>query len=585
MSADAVAARIVAKWHAGDVYYGKAKPRLDSPSPSLQPQGWQAEWRFKPDEYIKEKLGLSLWAGIDGATGQAEIIAHYELALRQLHERRDYERGEKKESELEYWQPGQTIQNWISIDAGHNVGKTFVLAAIVSHFFDSFVPSIGYCFAPSDEQINDLLFKEIRTQRAGKGLPGTVLDGKPRINLSANHFVRGKATNNDNNTGTERAQGQHGEYLIFVIDEAEGVPSFVYDAVRSMSSGGICIVLIARNPRTTTCEAHKVRKQANCKSFRISCLDHPNVRQDKEIVPGSVRRQYVLEMLAGCEQVDEHSPDDYTFTLPWEPAVIYKPSLEFIWRVLGIAGGNVGLRCFVPSGRYQGAVERQATTDRPHAARLGLDCQRDGDDVAPLFVRWDGAAWCAKVFQSEAGNEAETTYKYSEGVKDVALQLKRKSCGLPVGFSDWKSVCNQGITSLHVRVDAGGGFGGGPVDRLKRIQELIDAFPDFQVIEVKFGSSPRDENKYYDCITEITADAAESLKGLALPNPPPQLEADLTERKYDWRNVAKREVKKLDEKDIFRRAHSGRSPDYGDACVMACASDFLFQQKQHKWEY
>jgi hypothetical protein len=533
--------------------------------------------RFDPAKYISETLGYSAWSGENGATGQAQIIDHYKLVLLQLHERRDYEQGKKAEAELIHWSPGQAIQNWISVDAGHNVGKTTCGAFIVNHFFDSF-PSIGYCFAPSSEQINDLLFKEIRVQRRGKNLPGQALEGEPRIKHTEDHFVKGKATDNSNNSGTERTHGQHHEYLIFVIDEAEGVPGYVYDSVRSMASGGIAVVIVLRNPRTTTCEAHKIRKADYCKSFRISCFDHPNVIYDREIVSGSIRRQYILDLLTECEVVSEHDPDEYTFELPWQPGTIYRPSPKFLWRVLGIAGGNLGLRCFVPSGRYDAAVSRKPVSQNPHVATLGLDCQRDGSDLAPLFVRHDGAVWCAKVFQTEAGNEAETTYKYSEGVKEVALELKRKSCGVGKDFTDWKTIRSRGITSLHVRVDAGGGFGAGPVDRLKRIQELIDAFPDFQVIEVKFGSSPKDEKKYYDCITELTADAAESLKGLALINPPAALEQDLTERKYDWRNVAREEVKKLEEKDKFRKEHGGRSPDYGDSFVMAVAGEWLFSQ-------
>lgn len=536
-------------------------------------------YRFDPVAYVKDKLKYTPWAGQNGATGQVELLEYYGLVLKQLHERKEYEQGEKEEHELIHWKPGQEIQNWISVDAGHNLGKTTSGGFIVNHFFDCF-PAIGYCFAPSFKQINNLLFKEIRVQRRDKGLPGRVLDGEPSLKDTADHFVEGKATDNSHNTGTEQAQGQHNPFLIFIIDEAEGVPKYVYDAVRSMASGGIAVVIVLRNPRTTTCEANKIRKRSNCKSFRISCLDHPNVIHDREIIPGSVRRQYVEEHLEECEVVSEHDPDSYTFSVPWRPGVIYRPSLECLWRVLGVASSQTGSRCFVPTGRYEAAKQRKPVSQDVHKVRLGLDCQRDGTDIAPLFVRHDGAVWCPRVFRTEANSEAETTYKYSEGVKEVALELKRKSLGLASNPSDWKPYTNQGITSLHVRVDAGGGFGGGPVDRIRRMQELIDAFSDFQVIEVKFGSSAKDDKKYFDLITELTADAAESLKALSLLNPPNELEEDLTERLYDWRNAESREVKKLEKKDEFRKRHGGRSPDYGDACVLAVAGEGLFKKRE-----
>src|SRR6201999_1423220 len=49
-------------------------------------------------EYIEKRLGYEVWKG--DKTSQADIVAHYDLVLRQLHERRDYEQGKKKESDL-----------------------------------------------------------------------------------------------------------------------------------------------------------------------------------------------------------------------------------------------------------------------------------------------------------------------------------------------------------------------------------------------------------------------------------------------------------------------------------------------------
>lgn len=444
--------------------------------------------------------------------------------------------------------------------------NTFCGAALVSHFFDSFKPGIIYCFAPAWDQINDLLFKEVRKQRAGKGLPGKVLDGEPRITHEPDHFVTGKATNNSNNTGTERTHGQHEEYLMFVIDEAEGVPTFVFDAVRSMSSGGICVVLVFRNPRTTTCEAHKIRRQANVKTFRISCLDHPNVRENREVIPGSVRCDYVTELLDKCEQVNEHSEDDYTFELPWKPGVIYRPSLEFLWRVLGIASSKGTDDTFCPPGRYEAALTRQPySSDDPTFASLGIDCARYGNDNGTGYVRHAGRVWKDFEISKQDG------FEYYLKAKATCLNLYAR-----------------GVRRISIRIDAGGGYHSTCCDNLRRDADLREKFPNLQIIEVHNNGKPSDKDKYADLVTEMYAYAGEALKVLRLDSPSPKLERDLCERKYTY--VIKTEkadlsngmhpktrldVKELVSKDKFKDKFK-ESPDDGDGFVLAVAPDRIF---------
>lgn len=188
------------------------------------------KYRFNPARYIREKLNWSPWSGSDALPGQQQILDAYVLALRQLHERDAWEKGELQESQLEWWEPGEVIQNVIRVEAGHTTGKTCISAGIVNHFFDCFTPCVGYCFAPSWEQIHDLLFKEIKKQRKDKGLPGRILDLE--LQAGVDHFIKGRATNNANQSGTERVQGQHGRYNLYVLDEAEGVADFVFDVIR-----------------------------------------------------------------------------------------------------------------------------------------------------------------------------------------------------------------------------------------------------------------------------------------------------------------------------------------------------------------
>jgi hypothetical protein len=522
---------------------------------------------YDPITYIQNRLGWEPWGGTPEHPGQVQVLDAYVLALRQLHERDAFEQGTIAEEDLQYWKPGVVIKNWLRIEAGHTVGKTKLASGIINHFYDHFTPSIGYCFAPSWEAIHDLLFKEIKSDRRGKGLPGRILD--LALEQGDDHFVKGKNTDNRGGSGTERVQGQHGKYLIFILDEAEGIPDFVWNAVNSMTSGGICIVIMLANPRTRTSRFHKSQNQDRVKSFRMSCIHHPNVVAGREVVPGAVRRQYVEEMLAETqtEVVAEHNHDHHTFELPfpvtvkgvtYEPGTVFKPTPEYMFRVLGIAPANISDKNLIPVGRYDAALVREPISDRPKMARMGVDVARWGKDFGTLYIRHDGRVWRAAQFfhQSEL--------VYYNIIKENALKLAA-----------------VGVESLHIRMDAGGGFGGGVVDLLRADMELREAFVEFEVYEVHFNGTPYDQKAFDDVITEITAATAEALNVLRIYNASDMLGIDLCEREYGWviRKGTGISVKKLEKKDIFRkRLTPQRSPDDGDGFVLAVGADHLFSR-------
>jgi hypothetical protein len=494
--------------------------------------------------YIREKLGWQPWAGDGDHPGQVEILAAYTDALR-----------------AQLTAPGESCRNIIRVEAGHTVGKTFLASGIVNHFFDCFPPAICYTFAPTYEQIHDLLWKEIKATRRGKGLPGRILD--LGLHVADNHFAKGRATSNAGGQGTERAQGQHGPYLLFVLDEAEGIADYVYDAVKSMTSGGVSIVLMLANPRTRSSRFHRAAEGDTVANFRISCMYHPNVLSGGEIVPGAVQRRYVEQMIDDgqtqhAEVVDMHDDDSYTFELPWRPGVIYRPDHEFLFRVMGIAPANIADDVFVPTGRYDAAKKRPPAENNPIVARLGVDAARFGKDMGTLYVHHNGRIYRAAQFAQQDSNA------YVRAIRTEAIRLAK-----------------LGVKDIAFRVDGGGGFGSGVIDGLTADLELRRMFSSYQVLEVHFNATPHDEAAYADLATEIYGHTAEVLHRSALINPPNTLEADLCERKYSWATARshdiKKDVKKIEPKEDFRkRMH--RSPDDGDGCALACAPDRIFKK-------
>lgn len=554
----------------------------------------QYRWDF--NGYVKDILESEPWEQ------QTEIANAYILALHQQHEKDGFEKGLIPLDDLDYWKPGQIIENWLSIDAGNTSGKTWLLAKLVSHFFDCFTPSIIYCFAPTTEQINDLLFKEIRVDRVGRDLPGRVLPRNTRVNYKADHFVAGKATNNSYSTGVERVQGQHNKYQMFILDEAEGIPDFIWRSVRSMMGGGINIAVAARNPRTTTCEAHAIRDRATTAKFTISSLDHPNVVQDKEVVPNAVRRQYVLDMLEEfAEVVSEHNPDYHTFELPWERGVIYRPMQEFLWRVMGIAYEGDSVNTFCPYGRFDAAVERGKSesfefTDQHDKATFGVDAARYGTDFGTVYIHRGDWLWRSASFQT-----SDSMLFYTHIIEEM------------------EKLVADGVVNIEIRVDAGGGWGAGVIDLFnydlelryrgvhakQDIQDLMvyattkqqrehlkqalehrkktpkgkwDDLYKFQVVEINFDGTPNKGRDYANMATEMYYHLGAAMQRLNLRNVPKALRLDVCGRTYGYGLKKGYSVKILTPKEIFKKEHS-RSPDDGDGGALAVVPSHVLKLK------
>ena len=510
------------------------------------------KYQTDPLAYAEKELGISPWPG-RGAKGQREL---YEDIAASVQKQLD----------------GEPAPRVFRVESGNGLGKTFGVAPLVNWFFDAFAPSIVYTTAPSKEQVELLLWKYIKAQRPSR-LLGRVLPKEPRMEKGPDHFALGKTTSDSGGKGEERFKGQHHPYLMFVLDEAEGIAGFVYDAIKRMMTGGLVIlVILLGNPRSRSSDFFKWGKSPGVMNYRWSALNHPNVLDGAETVPGATNRGWVIERIwEWCDVVPQHDEDSFTFTLPFDvptppdgggacgPAsTVFLPTDEFLTSVMGIAPYNAASKTFLPAGRYEAACKREAEDIDPTAAWIGVDVAGFGADAGTVYVRRGGAVIRA------ARITKEDQVDYFHAVEKEALKL-----------------LGQGVTKLHIRVDAGGGFGGGVIALLQRCEELKRGFTDYKVIEVQFGGEAHDKKAYADLATEMYAQSAESCRTLSITRAPAELEGDLCEREYKWVNKAGVEVRKLEPKDVYRRRNK-RSPDDGDGFVLCASPDFIFVRLSDK---
>jgi hypothetical protein len=277
------------------------------------------------------------------------------------------------------------------------------------------------------------------------------------------------------------------------------------------------------------------------------------VLADREIVPGAVRREYVEDMIKDhAEQVDAHNADADTFELPWRPGTIYKPDAECMFRVLGIPPANISDNTIITTGRYESACNRQPESIEPTKARIGIDVARYGTDNGTIYVRHDGRIWRHKQISGQDTN----TYR-------AAI----------IELCEWLQA--QGVTDLQIRVDGGGGYASGIIDPLRIDMGFQAMFKTVNLYEVHNNGEPTNKAKYADKVTEMYAESAETMNGYAVVKPPPQLEQDLTDRRYGFANKSGVTVRRLEEKDLFKKRND-RSPDDGDGFVLSASPDHIF---------
>ena len=515
-------------------------------------------YQTDPIGYAEKVLKKTPWPGRQ-AKGQRELFADI---------------GESVRLQLS----GERASKVFRVEAGHGVGKTYGAAMLVNWFFDSFAPSVTMTTAPTVNQVVELLWKDIKAIRPAH-LPGRVLPSKPFMEKAVDHWAIGRTTSNSGGRGSERFQGQHNRFFFVVLDEAEGVPDFVFDATFAMMTGcEVAIVLMLANPRTRSSRFFKTGKVSGVSNYRLSVLDHPNVLDGCDTVPGATSRAWVFECVwKWCDVVTAHDSDNYTFELPFDvpcaedgngahgPAgTIFLPNAEFLFRVVGVAPANLANSAFVSPGRYEAAFRNSPPPGEETRARIGVDVSREGDDYGTLYARHAGVIWRdAQVSGSQV--QQHTGLIYYVKIKELAIRLHQR-----------------GVTSLHIRIDGTGGFGSTAIDNLRADAELKALFAEFKVFEVHFGSNPNDTDKYANIVTEMYAESAETLRGIRLERVPPELEADLTERLFTYVNKSGVTVRILEEKAKFKnRVQPRRSPDDGDGFVLCASPDFLFEDGQN----
>lgn len=184
----------------------------------------------------------------------------------------------------------------VAVKAAHGVSKSYTAARLALWFLYCFGPrATVVTTAPSHEQVEEVLWREIRLAHAHARIP---LGGEPKktgLELAEKWFATGFATRPD--TVTQQAtnfQGKHNDYVLIIFEEAAGIMKEIWDAAFSLMQGGVMVRFLAiGNPTSASGEFVECFKSSLFHKITISVFDTPNYQQGANVIPGVSGRDFV----------------------------------------------------------------------------------------------------------------------------------------------------------------------------------------------------------------------------------------------------------------------------------------------------
>jgi len=422
----------------------------------------------------------------------------------------------------------------------HGIGKSFICARLVLWWLYSFPYSIVLTTAPTARQVEDILWKEIRSCHAQSKIPlgGHLTPSATQLALDGKNWVAIGLSTNDPN----RFQGYHSEHLLVVVDEASGVDEEIFEAIQGVLTSAHCRLVLIGNPTDIGGQFYRAFRTEGWNTGRTAAWDTPNftkfgITRD-DIVSGGWRDK--VPKKRGADDYD--FPFPYLITPQWASDMLPEwGSLEHPAWSARVEGDfpEQGEYNVIPLSWVERANDRWPKTLDEGSIVLGVDVARGGMDKSAIAARQGNKILWVKTYSG-----LDTQQLAGEVMSEY------RACGA--------SCAN--IDSI--------GLGAGVADELKHHRDI-----NYAEVNVAGSSDKKDKDgnrKYQNLRSELWWRLREALdpKGdelLALPVHNDLL-ADLAAPKYDF---AKGWVQVERKEDTKKRL--GRSPDAGDAVMLTFA--------------
>jgi len=402
---------------------------------------------------------------------------------------------------------------YTAVPSCHDSGKSFIASRICAWWISVHPPGDAFIVttAPTTHQVDSILWREIgRAHRIGKLEGRITLDSKWRLGPAFGEELIGYGRK-PADYNPEAFQGIHQKYVLVVIDEANGVPKSMFDAVDTIVTNSYARVLAIGNPDTPTSQFAKVcRRGSGWNVIHIDGLKTPNFTD--EPVPDKLR-----DLLLSQEWVEERRKRWGTQSPMYESKV----------------RGRFPLKsddALIQKEWWDAACARDLDPEG-YIGQYGFDVARYGEDSSVGF-------------RNRGGHLRRTHTWHKEDTMESANRIQKVLVAHP---------------GVPASVD-GTGVGAGVVDRLKELG--------FDIYDYVSASAPSDD-RFYNLRSESYWHLREMFEfGLIdVDENDEELEAQLTTLKWAINRSGKIQV---ESKEDYIKRNGSKSPDAADGANMAC---------------
>jgi phage terminase large subunit len=185
----------------------------------------------------------------------------------------------------------------VAVSSGHKISKSHTAAIVGAWFYSSFADAKVIFSSTTYHQVQTILWDEFRKTRYRSKvvIPGDMHQ------LASSGFVSEDFRSARGFTAREpeAVAGISGKNLLFILDEASGIPDDIHEAVKGNMAGGAAALMFSNPTRTsgTFFEAFN-GKQDFYTTFQVSSEETPNAVTGRRLIPGLATKEFVEEMKA-----------------------------------------------------------------------------------------------------------------------------------------------------------------------------------------------------------------------------------------------------------------------------------------------
>lgn len=181
----------------------------------------------------------------------------------------------------------------VAVRSGHKVGKSLSAAIIALWWFCSRQDARVVMSSVTSRQVDQILWREVKMRHARAKIPiGGRMPALARTGLKIDFREIMGFTARE----AEAVAGISGGELLYILDEASGIPESIFEAIEGNRAGGAKSVMFSNPTRSDGAffDAFYAKRDFY-HVIHVSAEETPNVEAGKTLIPGLATRDWVEE--------------------------------------------------------------------------------------------------------------------------------------------------------------------------------------------------------------------------------------------------------------------------------------------------